>query len=86
MANYYYEISDAVQSDWDGKYHMAHARGVQDAMTAGGFAVTLQSKRIWRQDNDGSVKFVKHREEDPKTAQVDLKEFMWVKLKAKTLA
>ena len=86
MANYYYEISDAVLSDWDGKYHMAHARGGYDAMMAGGFAVTLQSNRIWRQDNDGSVKFVKHRLEDPKTAQVDLKEFMWVKLKAKTLA
>lgn len=85
VANYYYELSDIVLHNWDSKYYVVHVRGGYDAMMAGGVAVTMNSNRIWRQDNDGSVRFVKHREESSQTASVDMKEFMWVKLKAKEL-
>jgi hypothetical protein len=83
VANYYYEISDATLHLFGGKYHVASVRGGHDAMMAGGFAVTASADRIWRQDDDGAVKFVKHRHENPETAKVDLKEFMWVKLSSK---
>ena len=85
MADYYYEISDAVKESWDNKYYVAHVRGGHDAMMAGGFAVTMNSDRIWRQDSDGSIRFIKHRWKNPHLAQVDLKEFMWIKLKAQDI-
>lgn len=84
VADYYYEISDAILHNRESKYYVAHVRGGHDAMMAGGATVTMNSERIWRQDND-SVRYVKHRYEDVNTAVVDLKEFMWVKLKAETL-
>ena len=85
VADYYYEISDNVQHNLGGKYHVASVRGGHDAMMAGGLAVTMNSTRIWRQDYDGSVKFVKHRYENSQTAQVDMKEFAWVKLASKKI-
>lgn len=83
MADYYYEISPAARKLWGGnKYYVAHVRGGHDAMMAGGFSLTINSDRIWREDNDGNIKFIKHRYESTETAKVDLKEFMWVKLSA----
>jgi len=50
-------------------------------MMAGGYWMTQHSDRIWKEDSSG-VCFVKNRYNiDYKT--VDLKEFMWIKLKAK---
>ena len=83
MANYYYEISILLESDWGGRHFVKHSRS-GDAMMAGGFAATIASDRIWKEDN-GSVSYIKHRYEDPVTAVVDLKEFMWIKLKAENL-
>ena len=85
MADYYYELSDIVLHNWDSKYYVARVRGGHDAMMAGGYAVTINSNRIWRHDSDGSVRFVKHREQNPQTALVDMKEFMWIKLKSKEI-
>lgn len=84
MANYYYEISIFGEKEWGGRYFVKHSR-TGDAMMAGGFAATLASDRIWKEEN-GGVHYIKHRYEDPSTAVVDLKEFMWIKLKAENLA
>lgn len=84
MADYYYEISVPLEPDWNGRYFVKHSR-TGDAMMAGDFAVTIASNRIWKEDN-GSVSYIKHRYEDPITAVVDLKEFMWIKLAARELA
>lgn len=83
MADYYYEISVLLESDWGGRYFVKAGRK-GDAMMAGGFAATLASDRIWKEDSSG-VHYVKHLYEDPGTAVVDLKEFMWIKLKAENL-
>jgi hypothetical protein len=82
VAEYYYEIPDSMLEDWGSKYFVARVRGGHDAMMAGGYLVTLSAVRIWRQDPDGSVKFVKHRYRDHNETKVDLKEFMWIKLSA----
>jgi len=82
--NYYYEIAD-------GKYMVQHdlkLETVIDPVTFQpvkrywfNFSTMFDSNRVWAESEDG-VKFVKHRFADPKTVEVDLKEFMWIKLKA----
>ena len=52
-------------------------------MMAGGVTITMQSNRIWREEN-GQVRYIKHRYYGNLTnAQVDMKEFAWVKLSSK---
>lgn len=80
MADFYYEISDSVLGNYDSKYHVVNASRNSDAMMAGGYRITQESDRIWREDGN-TIHFVKNRFHalgDP----IDLKEFMWVKLKA----
>ena len=84
MANYYYEISNAVVDRyWYGnRYYVVHNRE-GDAMMAGGVTITMHSNRIWREEN-GQVRYIKHRYYgDLTNAQVDMKEFAWVKLSSK---
>ena len=85
MANYYYEISDAAVDQWPGgKYYVVHNRS-GDALIAGGTVITMQSNRIWREEN-GQVRYIKHRYYGNLTnAQVDMKEFAWVKLASKAV-
>ena len=83
MANYYYEISDAVVDRWNGsRYYVVHNRE-GGALFAGGSAITMHSNRIWQEEN-GQVRYIKHRYSDNLTnARVDMKEFAWVKLASK---
>lgn len=46
--------------------------------------IALRSDRIWREDHNG-VTFLKHRSVGLTGAEVDKKEFFWVKLKSVTL-
>ena len=81
MADFYYELHDGAVSKWGAKYHVIYSQ-TGDAVQAGGYAITQHSNRIWCEQK-GIVWFVKNRM-DP-TTEVDLKEFMWVKLKAQTV-
>ena len=83
MANYYYEISDAAVNQWrGGRYYVIHNRA-GDAMMAGGVTITMQSNRIWREEN-GQVRYIKNRHYGNLiNAQVDMKEFAWIKLSSK---
>jgi hypothetical protein len=83
VANFYYEISILCEKEWGGRHFVKHSRS-GDAMMAGGFAATMASDRIWKEEN-GDVRYIKHRYEDPANTVVDLKEFMWIKLKAENL-
>jgi hypothetical protein len=47
----------------------------------GNLSVVYSSERVWVQDGS-SVVFAKNRHGDPITTKVDMKEFMWVKLKS----
>ena len=56
-------------------------------MMAAGYKITLDSERIWKEDSIG-VRFVKNRHNithDVDYNNVDLKEFMWIKLKAESI-
>jgi hypothetical protein len=82
VANYYYEVSDSLIDAWDSKYYVVTSRS-GDAMMAGGLTLTMQSDRIWREDNS-SVRFVKNRY-NIDYSQVDMQEFMWIKLSSKVI-
>lgn len=83
MADFYYELHDSAVHETGSKYLVVHAR-TGDAMMAGGYWVTQHSNRIWK-ENSNEVNFVKHRSSILNETPVDMKEFMWIKLKAETL-
>lgn len=88
--NHYFEISDAALHLYDGqKYWVqytpellgwdhAWARYVHKK---GRMSLTQHSDRVWEESND-VVRFLKNRMDLLQT-EVDMKEFMWVKLSAK---
>lgn len=83
MANFYYELHEGAVNQMGGKHHVVHSSWATDAMVAGGYWITQHSDRIWREDSSG-IRFVKNRFHalgDP----IDLKEFMWIKLKAQSI-
>lgn len=89
--NIYYELSDRVAnnatvSGRKGKYFVLHSQSKEAKIPSLHFELARHSERVWQEDHN-QIKFIKHRyinilEDIP----VDEKEFMWVKLKAKTLA
>lgn len=74
MAEYYYEINDSFVEQWGSKYITVSPSSV--------FGLSMHAERVWREDESG-IRYIKNRIEDPKTAHVDLQEFMWVKLSSK---
>jgi len=80
VADFYYELHDSAVDEIGSKYYVMSSSRYSDVMMVGGYKITQASNRIWREDSTG-VRFVKNRYTiDYDT--VDLKEFMWVKLKA----
>lgn len=85
--NYFYEISECLQdcNGFPGRYIAVYdAHEASDAVIAGGFKLTSISDRIWKEAG-GSVRFVKNRCFDIYDTcghDVDMTEFMMVKLKA----
>lgn len=79
-ANYYFEFSDAVMGMklFPSKYMTGTGR------FNGWREYAMNAERIWS-EHSGSIWFVKHRTGGPNSKQVDLKEFMWVKLRAQDI-
>ena len=80
--NLFFELSAAIGS---GHKHFAAYHKIKPMyglFPSKYHSLAASSDRIWLED-DGEVKFVKHRWLSSSTAQVDLEEFMMVKLKSK---
>ena len=73
MANFYFEVGS--------KYFIAN-KDIDSNFGAGTYILMNRSSRVWC-EQDGHVWFTKNRT-DP-TTEVDMKEFMWVKLSAETV-
>jgi len=80
VASFYFDLHNSAVNKWGHKYFAAH--GSDSALRAGGIDLTSLAERIWC-EQDGRVWFVKHRTSTSQQAEVDMKEFMWIKLKAK---
>ena len=90
VASFYYEINDSIlehrlvnRDGYECKYYVVHSSRHSDAMMAGGYKITKDSDRIWKEDSNG-IRFVKNRYTID-WATVDLQEFIWIKLRAETL-
>ena len=80
MIMFYYEISDAALMMTGGKkYFFTENLGWYNTPITM-MKISQYSNRIWREDEDGKVTFIKHRTGHLDTP-VDMKEFFWVKLK-----
>ena len=84
MSNYYYEFSDEVAANLGWPKYIAHTNPFHGHSWAtiymNGRSLGHMAERVWREDEDG-VHFVKNRF-GGHAADVDLKEFMWIKLKS----
>jgi hypothetical protein len=79
--NVYYELNESIVSP-DGRYFVVHGLGMDEVRQKTRYlGLMMNSDRAWEESENG-VRFVKHRFLDVKTAEVDLKEFMWIKLKS----
>ena len=75
MSNYYYEMPNSpLFGGGAGIYKLPYVwrNAVIDAI------------RIWEEDDEGNVTYYKNKVVNPNT-KVDLQEFFWIKLSAKTI-
>ncbi len=82
--NVYFEINPSVDlgGAFDNHRYYCVYNTRKSAVLGGGFrGMLLHSDRVWIEDKQG-VRFLKHRTELPELADVDPKEFMWIKLKS----
>ena len=77
--NFYYELADYIAKEYfdDYRYYTSPHKWVRRSLM-------YQSTRVWL-ENNGEVTYLKNRYESPESAKVDMKEFMWIKLKAKEI-
>lgn len=83
--NVYFELADVSVDPEHGKYFVAH--DIRKSTAIGGSVHRVfmaNSDRAWAEEN-GTVRYLKHRHEDAATAQVDMKEFFWVKLRSNNI-
>jgi hypothetical protein len=82
--NIFYELADCIV-DEKGKYFAAYDRTETSDIGTSKYRNLMQySDRVWAEDEYG-VRFLKNRYESLSTAQVDMKEFFWIKLKSQTV-
>lgn len=82
--NYYYELSPIVVPEFGRRYFVCY--DMEDYathhLTTSRAHLMRNSDRVWREDDNGRVRFIKHRSGNTLTEKVDMKEFFWVKLKS----
>ncbi len=80
--NVFFELSDYFANINGGKYFAAYGVRKSEAVAGTYGALMRGSDRAWAEEEDGSVRFLKHRFADIPLVQVDMKEFFWVKLRS----
>lgn len=82
--NVYYELNENIVSP-EGRYFVVYGLGMDEVRQKTRYlGLMMNSDRAWEESENG-VRFVKHRLLDVKTAEVDMKEFFWIKLKSVTV-
>jgi hypothetical protein len=81
--NVFFEIADWAVEEYGHKYLALY--NVQYVAISGHGAQTMQmSERVWAEEKSG-VKYLKNRLTGSKNSPIDMKEFVWVKLRSRTL-
>ena len=88
--NYFFEIAECMTDGeaigYPGRHFAVY--NARKSAIIGGIryaGMARASDRIWEENDDGSVRFLKHRYSEASTTPVDMKEFFWVKLKSQTV-
>ena len=81
MGDYYFELVDCMVDHYGGKYFAVANKDILQQLGHNNTMLIQNSERVWCEEG-GVVRYVKHRSGNM-FAPVDLKEFMWIKLKAK---
>jgi hypothetical protein len=80
--NVYFELSESVKHDLNGRYFVVYGLGMTEVREKTRYlGLMMNSDRAWEESEHG-VRFIKNRTLDIKTAEVDMKEFFWIKLKS----
>lgn len=80
--NVFFELADCVVDPECGKYFAAYDVRKSEAIAGIRYRTLMQnSDRAWAEE-DGKVRFLKHRYSEASSTSVDMKEFMWVKLRS----
>jgi hypothetical protein len=88
--NYFFELSECMTGGETIGYPGRHF-AVYDARKSailGGIkyaGMARASDRIWEENDEGVVRYIKHRFADVPLVKVDMKEFFWIKLKSQTV-
>jgi hypothetical protein len=81
--NVFFEIADWAVSEYGHKYLALY--NVESVAISGTGAHSMQmSERVWAEEKNG-VKYLKNRLTGIKDSPIDMKEFVWVKLKSRPL-
>lgn len=88
--NVYYELADFVAEHstifgMTGKYFVLTNQDNIDHIPSIHYELARNSNRVWQEREGLGVKCIKNRHCDPKLVDVDMKEFMWIKLASKAI-
>ena len=79
--NVYFELNNAMVSP-QGRYFVVYGVSMEEVRnTTRHLGLMRNSDRAWEESENG-VRFIKNRTQDINTAEVDMKEFFWIKLKS----
>lgn len=84
--NVFFELGNDIDiPGHTGKYFAVYGVRKSAAIAGRYQGLMLNSTRSWAEEDDGSVRFIKHRFSEASKTPVDLKEFFWIKLKSVTV-
>jgi hypothetical protein len=81
--NVFFELADCMVDPKCGKHFAAYGVRKSEAIAGTRYLALMQSSdRAWAEEDDGTVRFLKHRFADASITNVDMKEFFWIKLRS----
>ena len=86
--NVYFELADCAVEDFGGKYFALYNIPKGQLMVAHLVSheryLLMHSERVWAEEDHG-VRFMKNRRQAAESTPVDQREFVWIKLKCRTV-
>jgi hypothetical protein len=82
--NVFFELGDYAVKDFGGKYFALYNTPKIKVVTAPERYLMMYSERVWAEEDHG-VRYLKNRTTGIKDSPIDMKEFVWVKLKSRPM-
>jgi len=82
--NVFFELGDYAVKDFGGKYFALYNTHNGKVVTSLERYLMMYSERVWAEEKSG-VKYLKNRLTGSKDSPIDMKEFVWVKLKSRPM-